>query len=97
MEKFSNEMLRKLANQVMFDLSDSECEELREDFETYMQQIDLLNKIDTEGVEEMVYPFDAPTVFIRDDEKEHTISQEDAMKNVPNKSENYVIVPKVVK
>lgn len=97
MEKFSNEMLRKLANQVMFDLSDSECEELKEEFEIYLQQIDLLNKIDTEGVEEMVYPFDMPTSFIRDDVQEHTISQEEAMKNVPNKSENYVIVPKVVK
>lgn len=97
MEKFSKEMLKKLANQVMFDLSDSECEELQEEFETYLRQLDLLNKIDTEGVEEMVYPFETPTVFIRDDENIHTISQSDAMKNVPNSSENYVVVPKVVK
>ena len=97
MEKFSKEMLKKLANQVMFELSDSECEELQEDFETYLRQIDLLNKINTEDVEEMVYPFETPTVYIRDDETVHTISQEDAMKNVPNSSENYVVVPKVVK
>ena len=97
MEKFSKEMLKKLANQVMFELSDSECEELQEDFETYLKQLDLLNKIDTEGVEEMVYPFETPTVYIRDDENTYTISQEDAMKNVPNSSENYVVVPKVVK
>ena len=97
MEKFSKEMLKKLANQVMFELSVSECEELQEDFETYLRQLDLLNKIDTEDVEEMVYPFETPTVYIRDDETVHTISQEDAMKNVPNSSENYVVVPKVVK
>ena len=97
MEKFSKEMLKQLANQVMFELSDSECEELQEDFETYLSQLDLLNKIDTEGVEEMVYPFETPTVYIRDDENTYTISQEDAMKNVPNSSENYVVVPKVVK
>ena len=53
MEKFSKEMLRKLANQVMFDLNDQECEELQEEFETYLKQLDLLNKIDTENVEEI--------------------------------------------
>lgn len=97
MEKFSKEMLKKLANQVMFDLSDKECEELQEDFVTYLQQLDLLNKINTDDVEEMVYPFEIPTSFMRDDENTHTISQEDAMKNVPYGSENYVVVPKVVK
>ncbi|WP_071442118.1 Asp-tRNA(Asn)/Glu-tRNA(Gln) amidotransferase subunit GatC [Traorella massiliensis] len=97
MEKFSKEMLRKLANQVMFDLNDQECEELQEEFETYLKQLDLLNKIDTENVEEMVYPFDTPTSFIRNDDEVYAISQEDAMKNVPQASENYVVVPKVVK
>lgn len=97
MEKFSKEMLRKLANQVMFDLSDQECEELQEEFEVYLKQLDLLDKIDTENVEEMVYPFDEPTFFIRDDETVYAISQSDAMKNVPQASESYVVVPKVVK
>lgn len=97
MEKFSKEMLKKLANQVMFDLSDQECEELSQEFEIYLKQLNLLNKINTENVEEMVYPFDDPTSYIRDDEHVDVISQEDAMKNVPFKNENYVIVPKVVK
>ena len=81
----------------MFDLNDQECEELQEEFETYLKQLDLLNKIDTENVEEMVYPFDTPTSFIRNDDEVYAISQEDAMKNVPQASENYVVVPKVVK
>ncbi len=86
-----------MANQVMFDLNDQECEELQEEFETYLKQLELLNKIDTEHVEEMVYPFEAPTSFIRNDDEVYAISQEDAMKNVPQASENYVVVPKVVK
>lgn len=97
MEKFSKEMLKKLANQVMFDLNDQECEELQEEFETYLKQIELLDKIDTENVEEMVYPFDDETAFIRNDEKVYVISQEDALLNAPKQSENYVVVPKVVK
>lgn len=97
MEKFSKEMLRKLANQVMFDLSDQECAELQDEFETYLKQLDLLDKIDTKNVEEMVYPFETPTSYIRDDESVYAITQSDAMKNVPQASENYIVVPKVVK
>ncbi len=97
MEEFSKEMLKKLANQVMFDLNDQEVSELQEEFKTYMKQMDLLNKIDTEGVEEMVYPFDAPTTYIRDDEKTYALSQEDALKNAPKQAMGHVIVPKVVK
>ena len=97
MEKFSKETLKSLANRLMFDLTDEECVELQDEFETYLKQLDLLNKINTDDVEEMVYPFETPTVYIRDDENTYTISQEDAMKNVPNSSENYVVVPKVVK
>ena len=97
MEKFEKEMLRKLANDVMFDLNDQEISELQEEFEIYMKQMDLLNRIDTENVEEMVYPFDMPTTFIRDDEHESVLSVEDALANAPKTMANHIVVPKVVK
>lgn len=97
MEKFSKEALKDLANRVMFDLNDQECEELQEEFEIYLKQLDLLNKINTDDVEEMVYPFETPTVYIRKDEVSHVMNVEDAMKNAPESRENYIVVPKVVK
>lgn len=97
MEKFSKDMLSELARQVMIDLNDEELSELQEEFETYLKQMDLLNRIDTEGVEEMVYPFETPTVYIRNDEDVHAISQEMALKNAPKASAGHVLVPKVVK
>lgn len=97
MEKFSKETLKSLANRLMFDLTDEECVELQDEFETYLKQLDLLNKIDTENVEEMVYPFETPTFYIRKDEVSHVLSTNDALKNAPQVSENYVVVPKVVK
>ena len=97
MEKFSKETLKDLANRVMFDLNDQECEELQEEFDIYLKQLDLLNKINTDNVEEMAYPFETPTFYIRKDEVSHVLTVEDAMKNVPHASENYVVVPKVVK
>lgn len=97
MEKFEKEMLRKLANDVMFDLNDQEISELQEEFEIYMKQMDLLNRIDTKNVEEMVYPFDTPTTFIRDDEYESVLSVQDALANAPKVAANHIVVPKVVK
>ena len=97
MEKFEKGMLKKLANDVMFDLNDQEISELQEEFEIYVRQMDLLNRIDTENVEEMVYPFETPTTFIRDDEHEYALSTADALANAPRVAANHIVVPKVVK
>lgn len=97
MEQFDEHYFRVLANQIMFDLSDEEIKELKEDFTVLLDQLDLLNQIDTEAVEEMIYPFEAPTSYLRDDEANHIITQEEALSNVSSKKEGHVLVPKVVK
>lgn len=88
---------RKLANQLMFDLSEEEIMELDREFETLLKQIDLLDSIDTEGVEPMVYPFQQATSFLREDEVNEVITQEEALSNVHKTRARHVLVPKVVK
>lgn len=97
MEKYSKEYFRHLANQIMFDLSDSEIEELQEDFKTLTKQMELLDKIDTTHVEEMIYPFDDDTTYLREDVVTHEISQDDALLNAPLVKDKMIVVPKVVK
>ena len=55
MEEFSAEYFKKLAHDIMFDLNDEEVSELQEEFKVLLQQIELLDGVDTEGVEEMIY------------------------------------------
>ena len=88
---------RKLANQLMFDLSDEEIVELDKEFDTLLKQIELLDTIDTEGVEPMVYPFEMPTVYLREDEVDHVLDQSDVLKNVKKERAGHILVPKVVK
>ncbi|MBE6114875.1 MAG: Asp-tRNA(Asn)/Glu-tRNA(Gln) amidotransferase subunit GatC [Erysipelotrichaceae bacterium] len=88
---------RKLANQLMFDLSEEEIMELDREFETLLKQIDLLDSIDTEGVEPMVYPFQQATSYLREDEVDEVITQEEALSNVHKTRARHVLVPKVVK
>ena len=97
MEKFSTEYFHKLANDLKFDLSDEEIEELKKDFVAVEKQVSLFEKVDTQGVEPMVYPFETPTVFLREDVVSDVLTQEEALTNVKDARMGHVHVPKVVK
>lgn len=91
------EMLRHLANQCMFDCSDDELTSIQEAFIILEKQMKLLEEIDTDGVEPMVYPFEAETTFLRDDDVCNVLTQEEAIANAAKTREGHVLVPKVVK
>lgn len=97
MENMDQEYFKKLANQLMFDLSEQEIEELQKEFKILQEQISLLEKINTEDVEEMVYPFEAETTFLREDVVDHVVSRDEALCNVSSVMAGHVHVPKVVK
>lgn len=88
---------KKLAHQLMFDLSDEEADSIVEEFSTLEKQMSLLDAIDTDGVEEMIYPFEEETTFLREDVVSNVLSQEDAVKNVTKQIEGHFVLPKVVK
>ena len=54
MEEMNKAYFQKLARQLMFDVSDEEAEQLREEFKILNKQIALLEKIDTENTEPMI-------------------------------------------
>lgn len=97
MEKFSTEYFRKLANDLRFDLSDQEIESLKKDFIEVEKQVTLFESIDTDNIEPMVYPFETPTTYLREDVVDEVLSQEEALANVKEVRMGHVHVPKVVK
>ena len=70
------EYFKKLAQQLLFRLSDEEADSIVKEFSTLEKQMALLDAVDTEGVEEMIYPVEEDTYFLREDEVSHVISQE---------------------
>lgn len=88
---------KELANKMMFDLSDEEVLHTQEEFATLLQQLQLLENIDTDGVEAMVYPFSEETSFMREDVIADVLSQEDVLCNAKRVKEGHVHVPKVVR
>lgn len=97
METFDKAYFKALANQLMFDLNDQEISELQEDFKVLLEQMKILDKVDTEQVAEMIYPFEEETVYLREDEVDNVISQEEALRNAKSVMAGHVHVPKVVK
>lgn len=97
MEKFSTEYFKKLAHDIMFDISDEEVEELKNEFGKLITQIEGLKEINTDGVEDMVYPFEEETTYLREDVVDAVLSQKDALENAKSVKAGHVHVPKVVK
>ena len=93
----NKEKIKELALDIMFDVNDDEVKEIEEEFDKLDKMLAIFNSIDTTGVEEMVYPFDNPTVFLREDNDTYVISQDEAMSNVSKTKQGHVVVPKVVK
>ena len=96
-EKKDREYFKKLAHQLMFDLSDEEADGIVKEFGELETQMSLLDQVNTDDTEEMFYPFEQATTFLRDDVVTNVISQADAMKNVKKNLEGHFVLPKVVK
>lgn len=87
---------KNLAKQMMFDLNESEIESLKDDFIFLNQLLALLDEIDTEGLETMIYPFEQETSFLREDTGEKPQEIEDVMKNAQRVKDNMICLPKVI-
>lgn len=96
-DSLDREYFKKLANQLMFSLTDEEADNIVKEFGTLQSQMALLDKINTDDVLPMEYPFEHETYFLREDEVSNVISQEDALKNAKDPLEGHFTLPKVVK
>ncbi|MDP7006462.1 MAG: Asp-tRNA(Asn)/Glu-tRNA(Gln) amidotransferase subunit GatC [Phycisphaerales bacterium] len=91
----TTEQVRHVANLSRLALTDKEIEAAKEDLSAIFEHIDLLNNIDTEGIE----PLDHPTELInrtREDTAGITLTQQQVLANAPAIKDVYFDVPKVL-
>ena len=89
--------VQELANDLMFSVNDDEIKDIIKEFESLDKMISFFDSINTDKVEEMIYPLDTETVYLRDDKEGHKLTQEDALANVKKTKQGHILVPKVVK
>ena len=98
MEKtISIERLKKLALSLKFDMDEDHYVQLQKDFESLLQQMDFINQnINTDGVENMDFPFEVINTYLRDDEVIEEYPREEILKNAKEVEANQIKVLKVV-
>ena len=92
----NNKLIQDIAKLAKLEFDEKSTEEMKGDLEKILSFADKLNEIDTKGVEPLIYMSDEVNVLRADEITEET-SQEDALKNAPQKDSDYFKVPTVLK
>ena len=97
MVKYDKELIKKCANNLMFDMSDNQYDLLLNEFDVLTKQMELLGKIDgLDYVSPMTFPFEIYTDYLREDVFEDTLSKEDILRNAKDVVDGQIKLPKVV-
>ena len=98
MKKVSKEILKNTANKLMFDMTDEQYELLVKEFETLINQMELIGDIpEVDNAEPMTFPFEVTNDFLREDVVTSPLKQEEVLKNAADVVDGQIRLPKVVK
>ena len=93
--KISDETIEYVGILAKLDLSDEEKEAAKKDMGRMLDYIDMLNQLDTEGVEPMSHVFPVHNVF-REDVVTNGDDRENMLANAPEQSDGAFVVPRTV-
>jgi len=91
-----DQLLNHIADLAKLEFPEEEREAIKGDLNRILEFINQMNAVDTSNVEPLVYISDAQHV-LREDEVKQDISQQEALKNAPDRDSDYFKVPKVIK
>ena len=91
-----NKLVADLSRLAKLKFDHLKAEKMKSDLDKIIGFVDKLSEIDTEGVEPLIYLSEEVNV-LRTDEIKHEVSQENALKNAPQKDSDYFKVPTVLK
>ena len=92
----NNKLIQDLSRLAKLKFDTSSSEKMKGDLEKMIGFVDKLSEIDTEGIEPLIYLSEEENV-LRVDEIANEVSQENALKNAPEKDSDYFKVPTVLK
>jgi len=94
--KIDDNIVDKVAGLAKLEFVGEEKEAIKKDMERILTFMDLLNEVDTEGVEPLKYVTEG-TQNLRADQSSISITKAEALENAPSKDSDYFKVPKVLK
>lgn len=92
----NNKLIQDISKLSKLNFDEDSSEKMKADLEKILAFVDKLNEINTEGVEPLIYMSDEVNVLRADEISEET-TQNEALKNAPQKDSDYFKVPTVLK
>ncbi len=94
--KVSKEEVKYIASLAKLKFSEEEVDELSVELSRILEYVEKLNELDTENTEPLSHPLEKENV-LRADERKSSVSTVEALKNAPDKTDEFFKVPKVIK
>ena len=91
-----NKLVADLSRLAKLKFDDLKAEKMKSDLDKIIVFVDKLAEINTTGVEPLIYLSEEVNV-LRADKVKHEVSQENALKNAPQKDSDYFKVPTVLR
>ncbi|WP_226584459.1 Asp-tRNA(Asn)/Glu-tRNA(Gln) amidotransferase subunit GatC [Halobacillus litoralis] len=95
MSRISKEEVKHVANLARLAITDEEATTFTKQLDDIITYAEQLNELDTTGVEPTTHVLDLKNVM-RKDEPKKWITQDDALKNAPDKQDGQFKVPSVL-
>lgn len=86
--------VRQVAKLARLEMPEAELQDMVVQLNNILTYVDLLQSVDTEGIEPMAHPLPLSNVF-RDDEPMPSLSVDAALQNAPNRLADFFGVPAV--
>ena len=93
--KITKELLRKIAHLARIEIDPTKEEALMQDMEQIISWVEKLEELDTENVEPLMHMSFEENTY-REDKIRADINKEEALKNAPDRIDNFFAVPKVL-
>ncbi len=93
--EITKDMVGYVASLARLKLDESQTAALQKDLGEIINYMDVLNNLDTEGIEPMSHAFAVKNVF-REDVVKPSADRAELLKNAPKSDEEAIIVPKTV-
>ena len=93
--KITREEVMHVANLARLDMDEASIDKFADQIGTILEYVDVLNRVDTQGVTPTSHAISLTNVF-REDQAKKTLERDKALANAPQKEDGNFVVPKVI-
>lgn len=92
--KISREQVRSIAKLAKLEFSEEDLKRYQNELSVILEYMEKLNELDTEKIKPVYYVFEHDTPY-REDVSKRKFKKEEALKNAPQRTDDFFLVPKV--